>query len=222
MQLLPNLNWPRAAMFFLSVAVSLSACNSASSVVTVRKSEPVIQKHAYDKNNRLPEEIEKHPSVEANTHWDFQCVPEVIVERKKLEPRSPGFAATVLVQNVSVDVKLPIDVWLPEGASERVAAHEEGHISICKHFYKYADTVANQCANEVLGHVFEGAGKDENEATQRAMEAASSALVACYHRKIIEPANRASAAYDRLTSHGQNSAPIDEAINKAIRESSEN
>ncbi len=148
-------------------------------------------------------------------------MPEVTVERLKLSPCAQGFAATVLVKQISVEVKLPIDVWLPEGASDRVIAHEDGHINICKHFYKDAQIAASECANSQLGRSYEGKGKDENEATERAIETVSSELVACYHRKVIEPANRASASYDRLTNHGQNSTPIAEAISKAIQEANE-
>lgn len=209
-----------AATVWLS-AVLLAACNTAQPV-SVRKSEPVIQRHAYDKDNRPPEEVGKHPSVEANTHWDYRITPEITVERKKLEPSTQGLQATVLVKRISVELALPIEMWVPEGVSDRVIAHEDGHIRICKHFYSDAENVARECANSTIGHTYEGAGKDENEAIQGAIEIATGELCTCYQRKIIEPTNRASATYDRLTSHGQNSTPIGEAVDKAIQEASAN
>ncbi len=211
---LAKINLLPAATVFLSAAL-LAACNSAQPV-SVHKSDPLIQRHAYDKDNRPPEEVGKHPSVEANTHWDYRIIPEVTVERKKLEPNMQGFQATVLVKRVVVELALPIEMWVPEGVSERVLAHEEGHIRICKHFYSDAENVARECANSTIGHTYEGVGKDENEAIQRAIELATGELCTCYQRKIIEPTNRASATYDRLTSHGQNSTPIGEAVGKAI------
>ena len=212
---LPGTNSWCAATVCLAAVALLAACNS-SAVVSVNKSEPSIQKHAYDKDNRPPKEVGKHPSVEANTHWDYRIVPEITVDRKKLETNAQGFQATVIVKSISVELSLPIEMWVPEGVSERVIAHEEGHIRICKHFYADAEKVALECAKSTIGHTFEGAGKDENEATQRAIEFAGSELCACYQRKIIAPTNRASATYDRLTSHGQNSTPIEEAVDKAI------
>lgn len=211
---LPKVNRLCAATACLAAAL-LPACNSVAPV-SVRKSEPVIQKRAYDKDNRLPKEVGKHPSVEANTHWDYRITPEVTVERKKSVPNAQGFQATVLVKSISVELALPIEMWVPEGVSERVIAHEEGHIRICKHFYSDAENVARECADFTIGHAYEGVGKDENEAIQRAIELATSELCTCYQRKIIEPTNRASATYDRLTSHGQNSMPIGEAVEKAI------
>ena len=214
MMSLPKVNRLRAATVCLAAAL-LPACNSAAPV-SVRKSEPVIQKLAYDKDNRPPKEVGKHPSVEANTHWDFRITPEVTVEKKELEPNAQGFHVTVLVKSISVELALPIEMWVPEGVSERVIAHEEGHIRICKHFYSDAHNVARECANSTIGHTYDGVGKDENEAIQRAIELATGELCTCYQRKVIEPTNRASATYDRLTSHGQNSMPIGEAVDKAI------
>ena len=220
LMLLPKADKLCAAAVCLA-AVLLPACNSYAPV-SVHKSEPVIQRHAYDKDNRPPEAVGKHPSVEANTHWDYRITPEVTVERRKLLPNAHGFQATVLVKSISVELALPIEVWVPEGVSDRVIAHEEGHIRICKHFYRDAREVARECASATIGHTYEGVGKDENEAIQQAIELATGELCTCYQRKIIEPTNRASATYDRLTSHGQNSTPIGEAVEKAIASATAN
>jgi hypothetical protein len=213
--LLPATSLLRALAVCLAAAAVLSACNSAAPV-SVHKSEPSIKKHAYDKDNRPAQEVGKHPSVEANTHWDYRIIPEITVQRTQLKPNAQGFEATVLVKSISVELALPIEMWVPEGVSDRVVAHEEGHIRICKHFYADAQNVALECANSAIGHTYEGVGKDANEATERAIEFASSELCACYQRKIIEPTNRASATYDSLTNHGQNSTDITEAVDKAI------
>lgn len=217
----PTTNLLQAATVCLFATALLGACNSVAPV-SVHKSDLSIEKHAYDKDNRPPQEIGKHPSVEANTHWDYRISPEVTVERSKLEKNAQGFQATVLVKSISVELALPIEMWVPEAVAERVIAHEEGHIRICKHFYSVAENVARECAMSTIGHTYDGVGKDETEATQRAIEFASSELCTCYQRKIIEPTNRASAIYDRLTSHGQNSTPIGEAVEKAIASATAN
>ena len=127
---LPEIKLLLALTVCLAAALLFSACNSVSPVsvqkgepVSVHKGEPVIEKHVYDKDNRPTQEIGKHPSVEANTHWDFQIIPEITVERKEVKPNKQGLSATVMVKTVSIELKLPIEMWLPASAAERVIAH---------------------------------------------------------------------------------------------------
>lgn len=56
----------------------------------------------------------------------------------------------VRVQKVKIDRSLPIDLWLPESASQRVVAREEGHVSICRHFYALAGQHARDCASRLI------------------------------------------------------------------------
>ncbi|MBA3993964.1 MAG: hypothetical protein C0469_10590, partial [Cyanobacteria bacterium DS2.3.42] len=170
--------------FLLSLTL-LSSCSSEE--VIVDKAPELVNKHIYDKDNRPKSEIKRHPSVEANTHWEFSFVPEVQVKNNKLERRGNEFVASVKVERVKIDLALPIDMWLPESASEKVIAHEEGHIAICKHFYKDADYAAREHANALLGRVFSGHGQDESECVRNAMEAISTVLSEAYQKRVIQP-----------------------------------
>jgi len=202
-------------MALLLSLIFLSSCSSQR--VIVDKAPEVVNKHIYDKDNRPKSEIKLHPSVEANTHWEFSFIPEIQGTSTGMERRGNEFVASMKVDRVKIDLALPIDVWLPESASEKVIAHEEGHISICKHFYKDADYAARELANELLGREFSGHGQNENECLRNATDAISTALSEAYQKKIIQPANRVSASYDKLTDHGQNSLPEKTAIELSIK-----
>ncbi len=199
------------AWLALLLSFMLFSCSSSEEVV-IEKAPESVSKHVYDQGNRPKSQIKLHPSVEANTHWEFNFVPEIQVRRTRLERNGEEFIALVKVEKVKIDLALPIDVWLPESASEKVIAHEEGHIALCKHFYKDAGFSARQAANALLGREFSGHGKSESECTKNAIEAASAVLSEAYQERIVLPAHRASATYDELTAHGQNSMSEAEAI----------
>jgi hypothetical protein len=100
--------------------------------------------------------------------------------------------------------------------SEQVVEHEDGHVRICRLFYRDAVHQARKCALHVLGREYTGEAKDEQTAEKLAIEAASKEMSACYAEKIVQPAIRASEAYDKLTAQGANQLPVPEAIDKAI------
>lgn len=190
-------------------------CNHSQDVV-IRKVNESVERHFYDKDNRPEEEVERHPSVEANTHWEFEFVPEIRVQRVNLQQKAGEYISTFRVKKVEIALSLPIRVWLPESASQKVIDHEDGHVAICKHFYKDAEKQARSAAEKIIGCEFSGVGKSENESMQKGMEAASFALVKPYQDSVIQPANRASALYDALTMHGQASVAPEAAVKEAI------
>lgn len=199
------------------LALALCACAGPQRVI-VEKAPEALARHVYDRGARPQSQVKLHPSVEANTHWEFQFVPEIQVLKTKLEQNKDDMVATVRVKNVKIELALPIDMWLPESASEKVIAHENGHIEICKHFYKNADLVAHKSASAICDREFSGRGEDESACVRSAIEAASSILSNDYQTKIVLPAHRASAIYDKLTMHGQNSMETARAIEQSIKE----
>lgn len=204
------------AWLTLLISLMLSSCSSPERIVIVKAPE-LVSKHVYDQGSRPASQIKLHPSVEANTHWEFNFIPEIQVTQTRLERNGDEFIAGVRVERVKIELALPIDVWLPESASKKVTAHEEGHIALCKHFYKDAGLAARQSAINLCDKEFSGHGKSESECTKNAIAAASSILSKGYQERVVLPTHRASAIYDELTAHGQNSLPEAKAIELSIK-----
>lgn len=189
---------------------------SAKREIVVNKSPISIDRRIYDIDNRPDEQVAKHPSVEANTHWDFGFVPQIRVQRIKLSKQGGKFTSLVKVRKVELDLSLLVKIWLPESASSRVVQHEDGHVAICKHFYSDAEKQAFKAAEEVLGREFLGSGGTENESMEKALESASAVLAAPFRNAVIIPTSRASSVYDALTKHGQSDMPVDIAVKEAL------
>jgi len=192
-----------------------SGCSEKREIV-VNKSPISIDRRIYDIDNRPDEQVARHPSVEANTHWDFGFVPQIRVQRVKLIEQGGRFTSLVKVRKVELDLSLLVKIWLPESASSRVVEHEDGHVAICKHFYSNAEKQAFKAAEGVLGREFLGSGETENESMDKAVESASAALAAPFRNAVIIPASNASSIYDALTKHGQSDKPVDIAVKEAL------
>lgn len=205
-----------AVTCFAIVCMFCTADCSASKAVVVTKSNETVEKHIYDKDNRPDDKVAAHPSVEANTHWDFEFVPEIGVERTSLKKKANEFESVVRVKQVAIALALPIHMWLPASATAKVIAHENGHIAICKHFYLDAESCARTAAEGIVNREFSGVGATEGESMSNALESASSALTAPFRDSVILPANRASSIYDKLTRHGQADTKVEEAVRAAI------
>ncbi|MCC7529633.1 MAG: hypothetical protein IT342_14000 [Candidatus Melainabacteria bacterium] len=213
--------------------ILLTACVDTSAI-TIRKEKLFAQKHILGaKNNPLPEEKgspqqdgknspipdgRHHCALDSNTCWQFRFTPIVAVTRTKGIKDANWYSSTVKVKHVTIEVALPFDMWLPENPPDQVVEHEDGHVRICKHYYRDAAHLARKCALHILGREFTGEAKDEKTAEKVAIDAAGGELYACYQEKVVNPATRASEAYDKLTARGANQMPAPEAVEKAISE----
>lgn len=208
----PNIYRLFACLFF---PVLLAGCVDSHAVI-VRRAKLYPHKHDIKTETRPKVAGEFHCALNKNTFWDFKLVPIIAVEKTKMIKEEHWYTVTAKVKSVTVEVSLPFDMWLPEKASESVVAHEDGHIRICKYFYRNAAHHVRKCALHVLGREFVGEAKDEQAAIKLAVEAANQDILKCYREKIVEPAARASTAYDALMSDKSNKLTVSEAIEKAI------
>lgn len=223
---------PRSFCITLVCAVSclvlpflLAACVDTSAI-TVREQKLYPQKHTLDANSSAKPDGKSSPKPDSghhcamhpNTCWQFRFTPIVAVTKTKGIKDANWYSSTVKVKQVTIEVALPFDMWLPPNPSDQVVEHLDGHERICKHYYRHAAHLARKCALHVLGREFTGEAKDEKAAEKLAVDAAGAELHACYQEKIVNPATRASEAYDKLTAPGANQLPVSEAIDKAISE----
>lgn len=200
---------------YLLLPVLLTGCVD-SHAVTVRRAKLYAHKHDIKTETRPKIPGEFHCALNENTFWDFKFVPRIAVEKTKMIKEEHWYTVTAKVKSVTVEVALPFDMWLPENAPESVVAHEDGHIRICRHFYRDAAHQARKCALHVLGREFVGEAKDEETAIKLAVDAASKEVLKCYREKIVEPTVRASTAYDAMMADKSNKLTVSAAIEKAI------
>lgn len=199
----------------LLLPVFIAGCVD-SRAVTVRRTKLFAHKHDLKTETRPKTPGEFHCSANENTFWDFKFVPTLAVEKTKMIKEEHWYSVTAKVKQITVEVSVPFDMWLPENASASVIAHEDGHIRICRHFFRDAAHQARKCALHVLGREFTGEAKDEEAAMKLAMDAAGKEMRHCYREKIVDPAARASAIYDKLMSDDSKKMTVDAAIEKAI------
>jgi hypothetical protein len=225
------------ALFFAAtgfvLTTVLTGCVDSQSV-TVRKEKMYPQKHTLDDASLTKAGAGAEAKAEAeavakaeNAHrcarnphtcWEFRINPTIAVTKTKAIKEAHWHSTTVKVKHVTVELSLPFDMWLPKNASDDLVAHEDGHVFICRRFYREAAHQARKCALHLIGREFIGEAKDEATAEKIAINAVANELSSCYSEKIVQRADRASDTFDKLTAHGPDQLPVPDAIEKAIEE----
>jgi len=152
----------------------------------------------------------------AYTYWTFMCRP--VFQLKVLPELSKPHFWVFEVTAVSIKVALPLRTWLPFGCKDKLRAHEAGHIKMCEELYKNADTVARQCATEMMGRHIQSAADNEESARESAITEATRTLDSEYREKMSSAADGAGVIYDRITNHGMNDVPEEKAMKEAFDE----
>ncbi len=153
----------------------------------------------------------------AYTYWTFMCRPDF--QLKPLPALSKPGTWVFEVTGVSMKVALPLRTWLPFDCKDKLRAHEAGHIKMCEVIYKKADSVARQCATEMMGRHIEVSGHNTaTSAKDGAMIEATRTLDAAYREKMEAEADGAGVIYDRITNHGMNEVPEEKAMKEAFEE----
>jgi hypothetical protein len=124
--------------------------------------------------------------------------------------------ATVIVAQVKITLQLKVTIWVPNGATQHVIEHEEGHRQISEHYYAAADKLAAEIAAPYMGRRIAISGADLNAEFRNALLQLSKDITAEYNDKLNpDPAQR---RYDELTDHSRNDRDSKEAAAQAIRE----
>ena len=124
--------------------------------------------------------------------------------------------ATVTVAQVSVTLQLKITIWVPNGATQHVIEHEQGHRRISEHYYAAADQLAAEIAASYMGRRIAVSGSDLGAEARNALAQLSKEIAAEYNRRLNpDPAQR---RFDDLTDHNRNDRDAQEAVAQAIQE----
>src|SRR5579863_1959395 len=124
--------------------------------------------------------------------------------------------AEVTVTGVKVTLELKINIWVPEGATQQVIEHEEGHRQISEHYYQDADKVAEQIAAEHIGEKVSVSGSDLEAKINNALQKVGTEITAEYNQK-LNP-NTAQQRYDDITDHSRYDISAGDAVARVLKE----
>ncbi len=126
------------------------------------------------------------------------------------------------MDHVTLKLSMTVTIWLPEGASDRLKAHEEGHRQLAEMFYADAEKAARKVAATVAGKSVSGEGNDIEAAGKAAIEMVNKSLCDQFLKIVADPCERAQAAFDWITDHGRKEKPAaKEAVEMALKEGRE-
>lgn len=187
--------------------------------VSVKVQDPKIETRKFDPKNP-PAEMPKLTADEAAvTASQFGVASEfkVVVLGDQAMPDGKH-RAKVKVESVTVRPNLKVIEWVPEGGSQRLTEHEDGHREISVRFYKESEKVARDIAQGFVGKVLLGEDGDTEAARRAAIHKGISELSDQYMKAVEAPAARVNELYDTITDHGRNEKfPPKKAIEMAMK-----
>jgi hypothetical protein len=124
--------------------------------------------------------------------------------------------ATVTVTQVKVTLQLKITIWVPDGSTQHVIEHEQGHRQISEHSYQFADKIAAEIAAPYIGRQIAISGSDLNAEFRNALLQVSKQITAEYNDKLSP--GPAQQRYEDLTDHSRNDRDANDAAAQAIKE----
>jgi hypothetical protein len=140
-----------------------------------------------------------------------------IIETKKIDG---GYEASIKVDTVRMTLQMRATIWLPKNTTPKLTRHEEGHWTLAQHYYKDAESIARELAEEMIGQIVKGRGPDAESAAANALKEAAQVLGGRYLGKTDVPCGLAQDHYDRITAHGTNAVQETRAIEESIQRAS--
>jgi hypothetical protein len=123
--------------------------------------------------------------------------------------------AAVTITQVTMTLRLSINIWVPVGVTPRVVEHEEGHRQISEYYYQGADKLAERIAAKYLGRQVEISGADLNAETNQMLLKMANGITEEYGKE-LDP-GPTQLLYDTITDHGRNDVVVKEAVEHALK-----
>lgn len=158
-------------------------------------------------------DIVRHSVEQGETSWFFHCYPNF---NYRFDTRN-SHQVTLIPQSVQMRIGLDVTQVVPHRCSEKLQAHEDGHVEICKRIYADAEKIAREYSEAAVGKPFTGTGATEKDAIDNAIDIASRFVCDKYSAKTGKLCDRVSAIYDEITSHGVADISEDKAIDQAFK-----
>lgn len=185
--------------------------------ITVDKAPPTVQIYYFDPRHP-PSDLPRLRAGERGTtvarysrvfNFDIDLISE---------KREEGVTRVIVVpKSAAIKLSLPIAIWVPEHAPRKLLRHEDGHRRIHEAVYKDAGALIKFYGERLKRARFSGRGVDSKQAVVNAYRALGEDLSSIYERYVYDYSRAVSEEYDRLTGHGTNAMPEEEAIEEAFR-----
>jgi hypothetical protein len=192
--------------------LSLRPQAAVTSAPIVEKRPVIVARHTFDP---VAQPAEMPPLVAPETaecDTDFISNASVSGRSKKLDSTH----AEVTVTGVKVTLELKINIWVPEGATQQVKEHEEGHRQISEYSYRDADKVAEKVAAEQISKKLSVSGSDLNTEINAALQKIGAEITADYNRR-LNP-NAVQQRYDDITDHSRYDIAASDAVARVLKE----
>lgn len=205
-------------MVLAGVLAIASSATPAAADVRVTKRPAEVERRTFDPFSPPDDLPPLKPGEAAVTTYRFDCDTSLSAAASKYPLAGGGCRTTLSVQGVRLVLRLRVTVWLPEGASDKLWAHEDGHREIAERMYLSAEAAAHRAADRADGRRVVGEGDDCEKAANERLNELAKQIGEQYRELVIAPTKRVQDVYDELTAHGANADPAEKAAIKAAFE----
>lgn len=129
--------------------------------------------------------------------------------------RTDSTHATITITQVIVTLQLQINIWLPTGATEIVAEHEEGHRQIAEYYYQTADKLVERIAATHVGKRVDVTGTDLDAESSKMLLQVATEITEEYTKEINSRPTQL--LYDAITDHARNGVVAKDAVDHALK-----
>jgi hypothetical protein len=123
--------------------------------------------------------------------------------------------ATVTITQIKVTLQLNINIWVPNGATQHLIEHEEGHRQISEYYYQTADKLAERIAATYMGRQVDISGTDLGAESSKMLQQMAADITAEYNKELNPGPTQL--LYDTITDHGRNDTVVKDAVAHAIK-----
>jgi hypothetical protein len=196
----------------------LMSRHQSSSRLAKQASSPTIEKqpvtfaiHTFDPTAPPTDMPPLAPGEEAECDSNFVSNASVKGQPERIDGRH----AVITVTEVRVMLQLKINIWVPEGATQHVIEHEQGHRQVSEYYYQMADKVAEQIAATYLGKQVSVTGADLNAEVNKLLRKIGADITTEYNQR-LNP-SIAQQRYDDVTDHSRNEESAGDAVARVLK-----
>lgn len=178
----------------------------------IDKQPPVVSTRRFDPASPPPDMPPLHSGEQAQCDTNFMSSALVSGQPR----RTSAASATVTITEVKMTLQLAITIWVPDGVTQKVLEHEEGHRQISESYYASADKVAGRIAASYIGKQITVTGGNLEAEANNALQQVGAEITAEYSRQ-LDP-NAAQLRYDAVTDHARNDILVKDAIAQVLNQ----
>jgi len=179
--------------------------------VLINKEQVVFASHTFDPAAPPTEMPPLGPGESAECDSNFLAKASVRGQPR----RTDATHATITITQVLMTLRLEVNIWLPNEATQVVADHEEGHRQIAEYYYQTADKLAERIASAYIGRQVEVTGTDLDAESAKALLQIATDITNEYTKEINSSPTQL--LYDAITDHSRNGVVAKDAVDHAIK-----